>query len=101
MVCILGHGDTHFIVRGPLRTQEVALALIRHWSLIQIGSTTPPPLDRWHISHQESLENLELDVVVPGKGEICRSDQVVGQAVGTRNHHPRGPVWALAEQPKC
>ncbi len=70
MVGILVHGDNHFIVRGPLPAQEVALALIRHWSLIQIGATMPPSLDRWHISHQEFRENLEWAVVVPGDGEI-------------------------------
>jgi hypothetical protein len=34
-------------------------------------------------------------VVVPGKGEISRSDQVVGQAVGTRNtiHEVRFGLW--------
>ena len=37
MVGILVHGDNHFIVRGPLPDQEVALAIVRHWSLIQIG----------------------------------------------------------------
>src|ERR1700680_2313642 len=44
MVGILVHGDNHFIARGPLPDREVALALIRHWSVIQIGATTPPPL---------------------------------------------------------
>jgi putative transcriptional regulator len=38
---ILVHGDNHFIVRGPLPAWEVALALVRHWSLIQIGTTAP------------------------------------------------------------
>ncbi len=27
-----------FIVRGPLPDRELALALVRHWSLIQIGA---------------------------------------------------------------
>ena len=49
MVGILVHGDNHFIVRGPLPGRDVALALVRHWSLIQIGATTPPALDRWRI----------------------------------------------------
>jgi hypothetical protein len=73
MVGILVHGDNHFIVRGPLPDREVALALIRHWSLIQIGATTPPPLNRWHISHQEFRENLEWAVVVPGDSEISQA----------------------------
>jgi hypothetical protein len=41
-VDILVHGDNHFIVRGPLPDPAAALALVRHWSLIQIGETTPP-----------------------------------------------------------
>jgi hypothetical protein len=70
MVGILVHGDNHFIVRGSLPGRNVALALFRHWSLIQIGATTPPPLDRWHVITREFRENLEWAVVVPGDGEI-------------------------------
>ena len=66
---LLVHGDNHFIVRGPLPDREIALALVRHWSLIQIGTTTPPFLDRWHIISQEFRENLEWAVVVAGDGE--------------------------------
>jgi hypothetical protein len=40
MVGILVHGDNHLIVRGPLPDPVVAVALVRHWSLIQIGATT-------------------------------------------------------------
>ena len=69
MVGILVHGDNHFIVIGPLPDQEVALALVRHWSLIQIGTTTPPQLNRWHIVSQEFRENLEWAIVIPGDGE--------------------------------
>jgi len=69
MVGILVHGDNHFIVRGPLPDQEIALALVRHWSLIQIGTTTPTLLDRWHIVSREFRENLEWAVVVPGDRE--------------------------------
>jgi len=53
-----------------LPNRENALALIRHWSFIQIGATTPPPLDQWQIISQEFRENLEWAVVVPGDGEI-------------------------------
>lgn len=73
MVGILVHGDNHFIVRGPLPDREVALALIRHWSLIQIGTTTPPPLDQWRIISREFRENLQWAVVVPGDGEMSRA----------------------------
>jgi hypothetical protein len=70
MVGILVHGDNHFIVRGPLPRLEEAVALVRHWSLIQIGAATPPQLDRWQIATRESRENLAWAIVVPGKDEI-------------------------------
>ena len=70
MVGILAHGDNHFIVRGPLPDRATALALVRHWSVIQIGGTTPPALDRWRISTREFREDLEWAVIVPGDSEI-------------------------------
>jgi hypothetical protein len=70
MVGILVHGDNHFIVHGPLPDREAALALVRHWSMIQIGAATPPELDRWRIVSREFRENLEWAVVAPGDGEI-------------------------------
>jgi len=70
MVGILVHGDNHFISRGPLPDRLLALALVRHWSLIQIGAVTPPPLDRWLITSREFRENLTWAVIVPGDGEI-------------------------------
>lgn len=73
MVGILVHGDNHFIVRGPLPDRSTALALVRHWSVIEIGATTPPPLVRWQIVTQEFRENLEWAVVVPGYREISQA----------------------------
>jgi hypothetical protein len=70
MVGILVHGGNHFIVRGPMPDRATAIALARHWSLIQIGSATPPELDPWRISSREFRENLEWAVMVPGDGEI-------------------------------
>jgi hypothetical protein len=70
MVGILVHGNNHFIVRGPLPDRETALALARHWSLIQIGRTTPAALLQWSISTREFREDLEWAVIVPGDGEI-------------------------------
>jgi hypothetical protein len=70
MVGILVHGDNHFIVRGPLPDRDVARALIRHWSIIQIGATTPPSLEGWCISTKEFREDLEWAVIVPGNNEI-------------------------------
>ena len=70
MVGILVHGDNHFVARGPLPDREVAIALARHWSLIQIGAATPHPLDRWLIVSRAFRENLEWAVIVPGEGEM-------------------------------
>jgi len=68
MVGILVHGDNHFIVRGPSPGRELALALARHWSVIQIGASTPPALDGWRIVTREFRENLEWAIIVPGNG---------------------------------
>jgi hypothetical protein len=70
MVGILVVGDNHFIVRGPFPDRETALALARHWSLIQIGQAPPLALQPWSISTREFRENLEWAVVVPGDGEV-------------------------------
>ena len=70
MVGILVHGDNHFITRGPLPDFDHALALVRHWSLIQIGMPAPSALDCWHIVSREFRENLQWAVVVPGDAEI-------------------------------
>jgi hypothetical protein len=56
MVGILVYGENHFIVRGPLPDGEVALALVRRWSLIQIGVTTPAHLGEWKIVTREFKE---------------------------------------------
>ena len=70
MVGILVHGDNHFIVRGPLPNRAASLALARHWSIIQIGQTTPASLRGWTISTREFRENLAWAVVVPAESEI-------------------------------
>ncbi len=93
---VLVHGDNHFIVRGPLPNREVALTLIRQWSFIQIGATTPSALDRWHIISSAFRENLEWAVVVPGNGEISPSlTQLVDElsARGITIHDTRFGPW--------
>jgi hypothetical protein len=69
-VGILVHGDNHFIVRGVQPDPETAFALVRHWSLIQIGGHTPSCLEPWTISSKEFREDLEWAVVVAGDGEM-------------------------------
>jgi hypothetical protein len=70
MAGILVLGENHFIVRDPFPDRETALALARHWSLIQIGQTTPNELQQWSIRTGEFRENLEWAVIVPGDGDI-------------------------------
>jgi hypothetical protein len=69
-VGILVHGNNHFIVRGRMPDRIEALELARHWSVIQIGSTTPPHLSEWQIRTREFRENLTWAVVLQGEGEM-------------------------------
>jgi len=70
MTGILVHGDNHFIVRGPRPDRAAAIALVQHWSLIQIGQETPPSLQQWEIISRAFREDLEWAVIVPGQGEV-------------------------------
>jgi hypothetical protein len=96
MVGILVHGDNHFIVRGPLPTWEVARALVRHWSLLEIGATTPLRLDRWQIVSRAFRENLEWAAVVPGDGEISPAVRTLLDELSARGitiHDSRFGPW--------
>jgi hypothetical protein len=78
MVGILVHGNNHFILSGPEPDGAAALALVRHWSIIQIGSRegaqgsegTLRRYLQWEIRTKEFRENLEWAVLVPGDGQI-------------------------------
>jgi len=70
MLGILVYGDNHFIVSGPKPDWQTALELVRHWSVIQIGSTTPAALQHWRISTREFRENLEWAIVVSAETEM-------------------------------
>jgi hypothetical protein len=69
MVGILVHGNNHLILSGPVPDEAIALALARHWSIIQIGETKSPSFGQWEIRSKEFRENLEWAVVVPGDRE--------------------------------
>ena len=102
MVGILVHGDNHFIVRGPRPDGVTALALVRHWSLIQIGAKTPPSLEQWSISSREFRENLQWAVVVPGDGEVSHAvlqllDEL--RARGIRIYDTRGAQEPRSSHP--
>jgi hypothetical protein len=70
MIGLLVCGDNHFIVRGPVPDRAAALALARHWSIIQIGQTTHSSLRNWSIVTRAFREDLEWAVVVPGDGKV-------------------------------
>jgi hypothetical protein len=96
MVGILVHGDNHFIVRGPLPSRADALALVWHWSFIQIGETTPPSLNRWRIISREFRENLEWAVIVHGDSEISSAVEELLDELSARGiivHDSRFNCW--------
>jgi hypothetical protein len=66
MVGILVHGNNHFILSGPEPDEMSAIALARHWSIIQIGDQKSLSFEQWQIRTKEFRENLEWAVVVPG-----------------------------------
>ena len=70
MVGILVHGNNHFILSGPLPDEAMALALVRYWSIIQIGKVKSPSFGQWQIKSKEFRENLEWAVIVPGEREV-------------------------------
>jgi hypothetical protein len=69
MVGILVHGNNHFILSGPLPDEAAALAMARHWSIIQIGDAKPSTFEQWEIRSKEFRENLQWAMVVPGDRE--------------------------------
>jgi hypothetical protein len=96
MVGMLVHGDNHFIVRGPLPDRATALALVQNWSVIQIGATTPPALDRWSISTREFREDLAWAVVAPGAGKISQAVAELLRELSARGiaiHDSRAESW--------
>jgi hypothetical protein len=70
MVGILVHGNNHFILTGPPPDETTALALVRHWSIIQIGEAKSSSFGQWEIKSKEFRENLEWAVIVPGEREV-------------------------------
>jgi hypothetical protein len=68
MIGLLVHGDNHFIVAGPRPDRETALALVRQWSVIQIGGVAAMP--GWEMRTKAFREDLEWAVIVSGGGEL-------------------------------
>ncbi len=93
---ILVNGDNHFIVRGPLPDRATALALVRHWSWIQIGGTTPPALRTWVISSREFREHLEWAVLVPAESEVSSAVKQLLEELSARQiaiHDASREIW--------
>src|SRR5579883_3185472 len=93
MVGLLVHGDNHFVVRGPLPNRADALALVRHWSIIQIDATLPAQLQKWQISSREYRENLQWAVIVPGVGETSSAirtllDELIARGITIHHYGP-------------
>ncbi len=96
MVGILVMGNNHLIVRGPFPDRTTALALARHWSIIQIGRTMPNSLRPWSISTKEFREDLSWAVVVPGDGEISSAVAQLLQEIAARGikaHDSQNEDW--------
>ena len=96
IVGILVHGDNHFIVSGPLPDREIALALVRYWSPFQVGTATPPLLDRWKIVSRAFRENLTWAVVVPGEGAMSAAVRVLLEEMSARGitiHASQSEHW--------
>jgi hypothetical protein len=96
MIGILVLGNNHFIVRGPLPDRATALALARHWTIIQIAQTTPDSLRTWSISTKEFRENIEWAAVVPGDGEVTPAvaqllDEILAR--GIKVHDSNTECW--------
>ena len=67
MVGILAHGNNHFILSGPPPDDASALALARHFALIQNRREEISHISKsGEIRDKEFRENLEWAVVVEG-----------------------------------
>ena len=100
MLGVLVFGDNHLIVRGPLPGRAIAIALVRHWSVIQIGAVTPPPLARWSIVNRAFREDLEWAVVAPGDGEMSEAATALLRELSARGvaiHDARCEAWETSE----
>jgi hypothetical protein len=84
MVGILVHGNNHFILPGPSPDEATALALVGHWSIVQIGEAKSSLFGQWQIGSKEFRENLEWAVIVR-KSIGSKSWRERTQKVGNRD----------------
>jgi hypothetical protein len=69
MLGILVHGNNHFILSGPVPDEANALAMLRHWSIVQIDEAKSSSFGPWQIRSKEFREDLQWALVVPGDRE--------------------------------
>jgi hypothetical protein len=96
MVGILVHGNNHFILSGPPPDEAAAVAMARHWSIIQIGDAKSPAFQQWEIRTKEFRENLEWAVVVPGDREASPAVVTLLAEISARGiviHNCREGCW--------
>ena len=96
MVGILVHGNNHFILSGPAPNEASALALARHFSLIQIGAQKLPSFEKWEIRNKEFRENLEWAMVVAGDRDTsCGVEELLKElsARGIAIHRCSESCW--------
>lgn len=84
MVGILIHGNNHFILSGPLPDEAAALALVRHWSIVQIGEAKSSSFGQWQIRSKELREYLEWAVIVPGDRETSPGGAITWRTFSSR-----------------
>jgi len=92
MVGILVHGNNHFILSGPKPGEAEALALARHWSVVQIGEEKSRSFGLWEIRAKEFRENLEWAVILPGDREISTGasqllEELAARGIEIRRFH--------------
>jgi hypothetical protein len=66
-VGILVFGDNHLILRGPEPSAKQARAMVKHWSVIELGRPPGDSFCTWRISTREFRENLSWAVHLAGK----------------------------------
>jgi hypothetical protein len=89
MVGILVHGNNHFILSRRLPDEAMALALVRYWSIIQIGEAKSSSFGQWQIRSKEFRENLEWAVIVPGERGVSPGvAQLLEELSGSRRMSP-------------
>lgn len=64
MTGILVFGDNHLILGGQEPSEAEAQALVRFWSVIQIGRTVPAELAAWRVITKAYREELAWAWVV-------------------------------------